>query len=144
MLLHILLNVWGSPPPPAGAILSKWWRSQWIAHSLWTWILGSFFPILNNSIVQHKEIKYYRRKVSELWSKNGWSQVAQLITTSIDIYLNQNFCVSNPGKFFNYPYLIPFSPLSQIDFYLVNIITAFSIGLFIRRMVCQYACCAVL
>lgn len=78
---------------------------------------SSFFVNLNTRLflphpVQHKEIKYCRRKMSELCSEGGGSQLTQFTTTGINV-VYQNFCLYNTGKLFQSPYLISFSPLPQ-------------------------------
>lgn len=112
------MKYWGLSLPPARASLRKWWRSRWIAHSLWTWILGFFFLIMGSSIMQCKGIKCRRVKSSEGggFSEDGGSRLTRPIATCVHTYLGyQNFCLYNPGRFFSYPYLTPSSPWPQVE-----------------------------
>lgn len=71
------MKCWGLSPPPARAILRKWWRSRWIAHSLWTWMPGFFFRIMCSAIVPRKGVKYRRVKSSALGGYvEGWRKAA--------------------------------------------------------------------
>lgn len=71
------MKCWGLSPPPARAILRKWWSSRWIAHSLWTWIPGFFLLIMCRAIVPRTGVKYRRVKSSALGgSVAGWRKAA--------------------------------------------------------------------